>query len=231
MYPQSPTLSLVPISTQKSTFVMCVIEDFYPMNLTVQWKVNERNSRIQSNLQYELNPEGLYTAHSLYKVSNGALIGNTYTCEVKHQGEKITVTKSFNGKSEVSLLYLDGTLKIKIIHFLVVCIVGKLTLKPPIVRELFFNNRVVLEAIISGDERIAVQETSISCKVNNMLVPSERGTVNFSQELSQFKRIDRISVDVNKWFNGETVTCTIHDTYYDGDIKQAISFDKGGTSV
>lgn len=98
--PQTPTLSLVPVVTPKRTSVMCVIEDFYPKNLIVQWKVN-------NNITSQLKPEskqnkdtGLYTAYSFYEVSSETWHTKTdYTCEVTHQKNTIPVTKNFEGKS------------------------------------------------------------------------------------------------------------------------------------
>lgn len=98
--PQEPTLSLVPVITQKSTFAMCVIENFYPKNLIVQWKVNDEYSQKQTKLESKRNAEGLFTAHSFYEVSSKTWNVNTrYTCEVTHQGKLIPVTKNFKGKS------------------------------------------------------------------------------------------------------------------------------------
>ncbi|XP_073692648.1 uncharacterized protein [Garra rufa] len=191
---QTPTLSLVPVTTQKSTFVMCVIEDFHPKDLTVQWKENDTNVSVLSNLEYEVNAEGLYTAYSLYKVSSETWNTNTYyTCEVKHQQETFTVRKSFN--AEVTL-----------------------ELKPPNEKELFVNDRVVLEAVVSGNVQ-AVKKTSMTCNVNNKRLRS--------MDISRSKVIYSITVDAKKWFDGETVTCTINDTPNNRDIKQEICFDKG----
>uniref|UniRef100_A0A672LUZ5 Immunoglobulin heavy constant zeta n=1 Tax=Sinocyclocheilus grahami TaxID=75366 RepID=A0A672LUZ5_SINGR len=102
---QTPTLSLIPVTTRKSTFVMCVIEDFYPMDyyFPIRWKVNDIISQTEPVLEYKLNDEGLYTAQNLYKVSSETWNANTnYTCEVTHQGKTIIEKKNFkssNGKS------------------------------------------------------------------------------------------------------------------------------------
>ncbi len=98
-----------------------------------------------------------------------------------------------------------------------------LELKPPIERELFFNDKVVLEAVVSGDIH-----ATVSCKVKHEPVISVTGTVDFSQDISKPVRIDSITVDAKKWFDGEMVTCTIHDTLSNRDIKREICFDKGG---
>lgn len=103
-------------------------------------------------------------------------------------------------------------------------------LKPPIERELFVNNKVVLEAVVSGDELETVKQASVSCKVKNKPVTSVAGNINFPEGASQFIRTHYIFVDTEKWFNSEMVTCSIHDRGINRDIKQEISFDKGGES-
>ncbi|KAK9977790.1 hypothetical protein ABG768_019587 [Culter alburnus] len=204
--PQTPTLSLVPVVTPKRTSVMCVIEDFYPKNLIVQWKVN-------NNITSQLKPEskqnkdtGLYTAYSFYEVSSETWHTKTdYTCEVTHQKNTIPVTKNFEAK--LTLL-----------------------LKPPIERELFVNNKVILQAVVSGEVKKTVQEASVSCTVKDVKVADiTPGNIVSSKDTPPFI-IHNVTIDTQKWFNGETVTCTIHDTNNNRDIKQEIHFDKGDKS-
>ncbi|KAK7174710.1 hypothetical protein R3I93_001804 [Phoxinus phoxinus] len=182
---------------------MCVIEDFYPKKLAVQWKVND-NSISQLKLESKLNEDtGLYTAYSFYKVSSETWnANNSYTCEVTHQGKSIIEKKNFKAKFT-------------------------LTLKPPLERELFVLNKVVLQAVVSGDVKKTVEEASVSCTVNNVPVSNDIKPGNVFFDTSLFKRIHNVTIDTNKWFDGETVTCTIHDKNNNRDIKQEIHFDKG----
>uniref|UniRef100_A0A672K199 Immunoglobulin heavy constant zeta n=1 Tax=Sinocyclocheilus grahami TaxID=75366 RepID=A0A672K199_SINGR len=93
-------LFLVLVTAPKSTSVMCVIEDFYPKKIDVQWKVNNTNSMSQLKLERKLNDTGHYTAYSFYEVSRENWDVNTqYTCEVTHRGEQFTTTAYFKGKS------------------------------------------------------------------------------------------------------------------------------------
>lgn len=109
-----------------------------------------------------------------------------------------------------------------------------LTMKPPNEKELFLQNKVVLQAVVSGDVKKTVQDASVSCEVKNVPVTSNNikpGNIVFSTNTSQFTRIYNVIVDTKKWFDGEMVTCTIRDTNNDRDVKQEIHFDKGGKSV
>lgn len=183
---------------------MCVIEDFYPKHLTVQWKENDSNISILSKLEYEQSAEGLYTAYSLYKVSRETWNTNTfYTCEVTHQREIFTVIKNFN---------------------------AKFSLKPPIEKELFVYGRVVLEAVVSGDGE-AVNKASVSCKMKNEHLITVPGTTDFSLDISQFIKVHKVTVDAKKWFDGEKVICTVHDSNNNRDIEQEIFFDKGDGQI
>uniref|UniRef100_A0A8C1LUK1 Immunoglobulin heavy constant zeta n=1 Tax=Cyprinus carpio TaxID=7962 RepID=A0A8C1LUK1_CYPCA len=209
--PRKPTLSLVPVTTLKSTSFMCAVEDFYPQNdLLVQWKINDTNSRRQLKLESKSNEQGYYNGYSFYEVSSENLDVNTqYTCEVTHQGKQFNTMANFKAKLS-------------------------LTMKPPIQRELFVNDKIVLQAVVSGDVKNTVQNTSVSCKVKDERVPKENitaGIAEFSNDTSQFNRIHNVTVDTKKWFDGEMVTCTIRDTNNNRDIQQEIRFEKGGKSV
>ncbi len=91
------------------------------------------------------------------------------------------------------------------------------------------KDRVVLEAVVSGDVK-TVQDASLSCKVNDVPVTSENITPG-NTHISQLIRTHNVTIETKKWFDGEMVTCTIHDTNNDRDVKQEIRFDKGGKSV
>ncbi|XP_073702806.1 immunoglobulin mu heavy chain-like [Garra rufa] len=199
---QTPTLSLVLVTTPKSTSVMCVIEDFYPKKINVQWKVNNINSMSQLKLQSKLNDTGRYTAYSFYEISNKMWDVNTlFTCEVIHQGKPFKTEANFKAKFA-------------------------LTLKSPIQREIFVNDKVVLEAIVSGDINDTVEKANVSCSVNNAGVSVGTGKLEFSDDISQSIKKFRFTVDTKKWFDGEMVTCSTREKN-NKDIKQTILFDKG----
>lgn len=98
-----------------------------------------------------------------------------------------------------------------------------LELKPPNERELFVNDKVVLQVVVSGDKCQSAEKASVACKVKN-----ESGNIYFSEDTSPFIRVKNVTVDANKWFDGEPVTCTIHDPNNNRDFQWEIRFDKGG---
>ncbi len=80
-----------------------------------------------------------------------------------------------------------------------------------------------MEAVVSGDIKDIKR---VSCTVNN----AEKQTVEFAGDISQSTKTCNVTVDPKKWFNGAKVTCTIRNTN-NKEIKQEISFKKGGKSV
>ncbi|RXN05502.1 immunoglobulin Z heavy chain constant [Labeo rohita] len=96
-----------------------------------------------------------------------------------------------------------------------------LTLKPPIQREIFLNNKVVLEAVVSGE---TVEKASVSCSMNGIDVG--QGNIESSNDISQSIKKFKVTVDTNKWFDGKEVSCTTSDIN-NKDIKQTIRFNNG----
>ncbi|KAI7803489.1 immunoglobulin Z heavy chain constant region [Triplophysa rosa] len=201
---QAPTVSVIPVTTQKSTSVMCVIEDYYPKGITVQWKLNNDILQQQTEMEYKQNEDTrLYTALNLYKVNSETWNKHIdYTCEVTHMGQVQLDTKNF--KATMTL-----------------------TLKTPIQRELFVHNKVILQAVISGNERNSVQSASVSCKMENKAITLQKGVVQSPKDISEFQKIHNVTVDTEKWFKGEQVTCSISDK----NIKKEIYFNKGDANT
>ncbi|XP_051572244.1 uncharacterized protein LOC127451543 [Myxocyprinus asiaticus] len=197
---QAPVLSLVPVITKKSSYVMCVVEDFFPKDLTVQWKVNDKtetSETFQQNIPDKNN--GLYTTRSYIKLRSDT--NTVYTCQVTHQGKTIREKKNFNAKFT-------------------------LTLKPPVQREIFVNNKIILEAVVSGSVIKAVEDASVSCLVDNQQISGIPGKTKFLKEISQHNRIYSVTVDHKKWFEGKKVICSTRDTN-GKEIREEIQFNKG----
>ncbi|KAI7803663.1 immunoglobulin Z heavy chain constant region [Triplophysa rosa] len=198
-FKKAPTLTLIPVTTQKSTSVMCVIEDFYPDNVTVQWKVNNNNMQQQTYQDNKKNKEtGLYITQDLYIVSSEAWDEHTnYTCEVTHMGQIKSEKKNFKATMALTLKTIQ--------------------------RELFVHNEVILQAVVSGNERNSVESASVSCKMENEAIPLQKDDVPSPKDISEFRIIYNATVNKEKWFESKRITCSINDK----NIKQEIYFNKG----
>ncbi|CAM4363120.1 unnamed protein product [Leuciscus chuanchicus] len=176
----------------------CLARQFSPKKYSFKWFLDgkEVTNAIDTHETSEKNASvTLYSATSIFKIS-----------VYKWTNTDVKVKCEFDHKTGKEVREAQYTDKLT------------LTLKPPAERELFINNTVVLEAVVSGDVK-TVQEASVSCEVNSVKVRMEPGNFIFSND----KKPHRFEVDYHKWFKGETVTCTIRDR----DIKQMIRLDKG----
>ncbi|ROL52204.1 Ig mu chain C region membrane-bound form [Anabarilius grahami] len=204
--PEQPATVYLTVPTKKelengkATF-LCLAQKFLPKTYSFKWFMDEKQVTNEINTYDASEKNGsvtLYSATSILQIrAEEWKTGAKIKCEFEHLKKKQDREAEYTAKLT-------------------------LTLKPPIESELFVNNTVVLQAVVSGDEK-KVKEASVSCKVKNEDVTLRSGSVTFSQDISQYIKIHRIIVDTNKWFNGETVTCTIRDR----DIKQEIHCDKG----
>ncbi|KAG9337386.1 hypothetical protein JZ751_028806, partial [Albula glossodonta] len=86
--PSPPTVNLLPVSSGNSApdALICVIRDFYPKTLAVNWKVNGRDQTGSITWQTEKQAPGVYSASSILKVDRTKWDSSEeYTCEVVHQ--------------------------------------------------------------------------------------------------------------------------------------------------
>nr|ADD82659.1 immunoglobulin mu heavy chain [Ctenopharyngodon idella] len=211
--PDQPATVYLTVPTQKdletgtATF-LCLAQQFSPKTYSFKWFKDETQlTKLTHSINtYDASEKNgsvtLYSATSILQISAGEWkTAAKIKCEFEHK----------TGKEVREAEYTDN-----------LSLVDKLTLtlKPPIEKELFLNNKVVLQAVVSGDAK-KVTEASVSCTVNNDRVDPR--SFNVSQDNSQNIKIHKFIVDTNKWFDGETVTCTIND----GHIKQEIHCNKG----
>ncbi|KAG5854045.1 hypothetical protein ANANG_G00033340 [Anguilla anguilla] len=167
--PKSPTVSLLPVPSGASPpdALICVIRDFYPKSLTVTWSVNGKHLTGSPNTwQSEKQASGLYSASSTVNVDRTIWDRNEeYTCEVLHQQKTIEQKTSRVQSTEKPCL--------------------EVTLNPPKARELFENNQAVLDCVITGERRAAVEGASVTW------TPSGTGTSSKESQITQHGHLFR----------------------------------------
>ncbi|RXN15296.1 immunoglobulin Z heavy [Labeo rohita] len=188
--------------------LVCEVTSSELGDVYIMWKVGDE-PYIEGTTSAPIHQNNYTSVLSLLKMSKEKYerLKATITCAVKHANMDHTGSPLEVSTSQITL-----------------------TLKPPNEKELFVQNKVVLQAVVSGDVKKTVQDASVSCKVKDVTVTSGNitpGNVDSSTEVSQFNRVHNVIIDTNKWFDGEMVTCTIRDTNNNRDVKQEIHFKKG----
>ncbi|KAI2666217.1 Ig gamma-1 chain C region, membrane-bound form [Labeo rohita] len=188
--------------------LVCEVTSSELGDVYIMWKVGDE-TYIEGTACAPIHQKNYTSVHSFLTMSEEKYerLKATITCAVKHANMDHTGSPLQVSTSQITL-----------------------TLKPPNEKELFFHNKVVLQAVVSGDVKKTVQDVSVSCKVKDVTVTIGKitpGNVDFSTDASQFNRVHNVIIDTKKWFDGEMVTCTIRDTNNNTDINQKIHFKKG----
>ncbi|XP_062387680.1 immunoglobulin gamma-1 heavy chain-like [Sardina pilchardus] len=204
--PRSPTVSVLPVFTFESQNALCVIENFSPKSLTVTWK--EDNAIIKSETPQFIQEDssGYYTAQSFLKL-NKTTQGNkqVFTCEVSHNGKKITKEKRLEGQLSVELT-------------------------PPSSRDIFLNDTAVLKCIITGRDTGAVNDAEVTWKVPGKDQNSRAKVEKDQLGNGQSRKISKLEVDLSDWFSGQEFECLVSDKH-NGEVQgssQKIKLKKGG---
>ncbi|KAJ8249553.1 hypothetical protein GJAV_G00236660 [Gymnothorax javanicus] len=105
----------------------------------------------------------------------------------------------------------------------------EVTLNRPKVKELFINNQAVLDCLITGGERAAVEGARVTWTVNGTeSLGSDRST---TQDGHLFTRTSTLTLAERRWFGGVTVQCSVQQIHGNlPPIRQYISHTSGSES-
>nr|6BZU_B Chain B, 19B3 Light Chain [Mus musculus]6BZU_D Chain D, 19B3 Light Chain [Mus musculus]6BZU_F Chain F, 19B3 Light Chain [Mus musculus]6BZU_H Chain H, 19B3 Light Chain [Mus musculus] len=99
----APTVSIFPPSSEQLTSgtasVVCLLNNFYPREAKVQWKVDNalQSGNSQESVTEQDSKDSTYSLSSTLTLSKADYEKHkVYACEVTHQGLSSPVTKSFN---------------------------------------------------------------------------------------------------------------------------------------
>uniref|UniRef100_A0AAR2LHB5 Ig-like domain-containing protein n=1 Tax=Pygocentrus nattereri TaxID=42514 RepID=A0AAR2LHB5_PYGNA len=189
-----PTIRLVEFGQS----IMCIIEDFYPKSLRIKWKKDDREVRGRDWKTTE-NDSGSYRAVSVLEANLGSSSpGTKYTCEVTHRGKKY----SDNLSSRVQ---------------------SSLKINPPPAKELFINQRAVLECVLTGDSRKEVEGATVSWTAGGRSPATRDVRVGgVTQAGSAFTKTSTLTLEESVWFSGAEVICSTSRT------SERISVKRGG---
>uniref|UniRef100_A0A3B3Q948 Ig-like domain-containing protein n=1 Tax=Paramormyrops kingsleyae TaxID=1676925 RepID=A0A3B3Q948_9TELE len=213
--PTSPTVSLVTLPSGESRVdaLMCVIQDFYPKSVSVTWKAGDRTVSGQT-WESDKGQPVLYSASSLLKLDNSVWESDTvYTCEVQHSTNKTTKTIS----KEIAHTSLSSRSCLDV------------TLKPPRVKEMFIDNRAVLECIITGEDK-AVKEAEVTWMLDSVQETDKITQTGPEKADHLFRKSSILTLAVNDWEGGKTVKCSVQQKG-GPTITKTLSFGQKGTTT
>uniref|UniRef100_A0A8C7K5L1 Ig-like domain-containing protein n=1 Tax=Oncorhynchus kisutch TaxID=8019 RepID=A0A8C7K5L1_ONCKI len=148
-----PTVSLLSAPIGTTQYLMCMIEDFSPNEVTVTWKKNDMEVEGQTPTVGR-QPSGLYSASSLLKVTNTDWNNKVkYSCVVQHQGQPTTETISKTG------LYIG-------VDYTTIDVMFTYRISNMYVKKVFIDNQAVLDCVISGTDQDTVSGTNITWHIN-----------------------------------------------------------------
>ncbi|XP_064179715.1 immunoglobulin mu heavy chain-like isoform X4 [Anguilla rostrata] len=192
-----PEVVLITPIKQDSEFVslVCVVTGFSPWDVFVMWTVDKGSYEEGITSEPVKCYDGTYSVTSFFKVSTAKWESKSkVTCNVKHvsmANGAAPLTKSVSKAPEQSSEKP--------------CL--EVTLKPPKMSELFVNNRAVLDCVITGGEKAAVEGASVTW------TPSGTGTsINEGQITKDghvFRKTSTLTLGQARWFTEQNVQCSV----------------------
>ncbi|XP_072550428.1 uncharacterized protein [Salminus brasiliensis] len=160
--------------------IMCLIEDFYPNNLSVKWKEDNREVKgiDWQTIEY---PPGSFKAVSLLE-ANKTSKDTKYTCEVTHASK---VYKEH--------LASKATFSLKI--------------NSPSAKELFERSKATITCVVTGDNKKEVDGAIVAWTVGGSKRGSS-GTDHVKQTTPPFTKTSSLTLDQSEWFSGSEVECS-----------------------
>uniref|UniRef100_A0A8C7KCA2 Ig-like domain-containing protein n=1 Tax=Oncorhynchus kisutch TaxID=8019 RepID=A0A8C7KCA2_ONCKI len=205
-----PTVSLLSAPIGTTQYLMCMIEDFSPNEVTVTWKKNDMEVEGQTPTVGR-QPSGLYSASSLLKVTNTDWNNKVkYSCVVQHQGQPTTETISKTGLYiGVDYTTIDEHQHVLLSHcFSPLSEPLTVTLNPPSVKKVFIDNQAVLDCVISGTDQDTVSGTNITWHINGDKQTAHIDLKPIESKGNLNSRVSTLTIDQTRWTNVNKVHVT-----------------------
>ncbi|XP_030264478.1 immunoglobulin mu heavy chain-like [Sparus aurata] len=173
-YPPKVTLLSVPRGDTQA--LVCTIDYFAPKELTVKWKKNAHN--VSGTTDWKQEQTGnKFSVVSILNVKNTDWDNrDVYTCEVTHAGTQ----------------YIKKASKAPI----------TVTLNQPSPKEIFSNNQVKLECVITGQEQSIVDNTKIMWQIDGQDVAETQS------RSGQFSKTSTMTRNYTEWQGVTKVRCS-----------------------
>ncbi|KAL7977673.1 hypothetical protein Chor_009622 [Crotalus horridus] len=235
----------------------CLISDFYPKQVEIDWKVGSRSGLMHPYNYHPWQNSGTYTfsTASVVNITRADwLEGNNYYCEATHAASQ-TKVKGKARKCEASKdLYLlnfkaapvqirsracwDGE-EMRVeegtdINFLTLdgssCLSGdiKVDILPPRPKALYIDRNGKISCVVSNLQNEQGVKFTWSREKSGHLTPDLMETIEESGAYTVVSRLDVFSQD---WDSGETFTCVVEHPAFVSPITKKISKTRGKHSA
>uniref|UniRef100_A0A3B3SNT9 Ig-like domain-containing protein n=1 Tax=Paramormyrops kingsleyae TaxID=1676925 RepID=A0A3B3SNT9_9TELE len=204
----------------------CVAGGFSPVDsVSFSWQSSSGN-QLSDVYQYSAKGQtGLYSASSLLKLDSSVWESDTvYTCEVQHGNLKLASMVPVAAHLICSSVSLSLPLPVLSSRS---CL--DVTLKPPRVKEMFIDNRAVLECIISGEDE-AVKEAEVTWMLYSVQVTDKITQTAPEKADHLFRKSSILTLAAKNWEGGKTVKCSVQQKCGPTTTK-TLSFGKKGTTT
>lgn len=206
-----PEVTLISAPKGDTQALVCIIENFFPKELTVKWKKNANDMTGFTTSTPHTYIGNVYSAISVLMVSNTDWDSNAdYTCEVTHRQTSYTrtVSKGIVCKIllyNVSQRWLVVTWHVVLLHAAPVTV----TLNQPWPKDIFNNRQAKLECIVTGQNEAIVKEFEITWQIDGQNVTS---TMALTQSGGQHSKTSTVTYSRTQWLGVNKVRCTATKT-------------------
>uniref|UniRef100_A0A3B3Q9C6 Ig-like domain-containing protein n=1 Tax=Paramormyrops kingsleyae TaxID=1676925 RepID=A0A3B3Q9C6_9TELE len=188
----------------------CIASGFSPLD-ALSFKWNDGNGNALRDLhQYSpvmVSGSTMMVSHITVKAADWNS-KKSYRCAAHHQTLGPGKSETLQKPDQPCRLYLD------------------VTLKPPRVREMFIDNRAVLECIISGEDK-AVREAEVTWMLDSVQVTDKITQIGTEKADQLFRKSSILTT--NNWEGGKTVKCSVQQKG-GPTITKTLSFGQKGTT-
>ncbi|KAL2101402.1 hypothetical protein ACEWY4_003163 [Coilia grayii] len=186
----------------------CLATGFFPGSATFQWTRN--NEILQDFVQYssvKKEAENKYSKVSQVTVNiNDTGANQNIRCSVQHLNdtEERTLPVPFPPRS-------PGPLSVE--------------LSPPSQREIFLNNKMVLECNVTGTD---LNYAQVKWKAGGRDVTPSHEASPESIGNGWFKKVSKLEMNIDDWFSGKEVECLVTDSSGVKETKASRKIKQGG---
>ncbi|XP_036944831.1 immunoglobulin gamma-1 heavy chain-like [Acanthopagrus latus] len=181
--PPSPQVALLSVPRGDTQALVCTIDHFATKGFTVRWKKNAHDVSGGISFTPEL-VEDMYSAINILNVKKTDWDNkDVYTCEVTHAGTHKYIKKA--SKDPITV-----------------------TLNQPSPKEIFSNNQVKLECVITGKVQSIVDNTKIVWQTDGKNVTENVTSSDTQSSSDQYSKTSTMTHSYTEWLGVTKVRCS-----------------------